>query len=228
MKTVSKICLIALGLLFYINATAQTYTGLKLGIKTSVAAAISAEDSEELIVPIAALTLGAKIEHHLSRKFIFQSGIEISARGYAINFSEKAQGANTEVYFEERVGYVDVPAALKYHLGSDVFGLNLTAGTTLGFAMAGERSGYAEANTEGLVEREEIPVESIDFTEEGYNRFNVGVIVGTGVYGKVGNARLFLDITMDAGMTPLVNGEAGSTLVGAEFSTGVIFSIGGK
>ncbi|MEN0050620.1 MAG: porin family protein [Bacteroidota bacterium] len=181
METVSKICLFALGIFFCINANAQTYAGLKLGIKTSSVSAMAAEDAEDMIVPIGSLTFGARLEHHLSRKFILQSGVEISARGYAINFVEEARGASTELYLEERMGYVDVPIALKYHLGSDAFGLNLTAGTTLGFAMAGERNGYAAVSTEGLSEREDMPTESIDFVEEDYNRFNVGVIVGTGI-----------------------------------------------
>ncbi|MEM0991472.1 MAG: outer membrane beta-barrel protein [Bacteroidota bacterium] len=223
MKTTIKLFALCMTCLFFTHTNAQTYVGLNLGLRGSSVSAITDEVNAEFLVPIVSFTVGAKLEHHLSRRFIVQTGIDLSARGFGIEIMEN----EAEYFYEERFGYVDVPLALKFHAGSDKFGLNLMAGTTLGFALGGQSNSYVALSTEEDKVREEVS-ESIDFAASEYSKFNAAILLGTGLYAKIGNARIFMDVAMEGGLTPLVAGQGDSHFVGTSFNTGVVFALGGK
>ncbi|MEM9886660.1 MAG: outer membrane beta-barrel protein [Bacteroidota bacterium] len=224
MKTISSILLTAALFCFVLfNATAQkNYASFKFGIK---AAQPSGASSEEMISSIGAFTAGVRLEHALSKRFTLMTGVDLNARGFSFQEESGLDADATSFYFEHRIAYVDVPLAIRWQLGSDKIGLHFIGGTSLGFATIVRENTIYSHQVEGQEEKMDNS-EKLDFEEAGYERFNAAILLGTGIYVGIGRSQLFFDLTMDAGLTPLIEGEDSSTFVGADFSLGIRMPLG--
>ncbi|MEM8526939.1 MAG: porin family protein [Bacteroidota bacterium] len=224
MKTTSKILLTLSFLLTLtiITSAQQNYWGINVGLKASQPSGAAAE---EAISPIGAFTIGARFEKGLSKRLSLMTGINLNARGFSFEETTGSASDASSFYFEHRIGYVEVPIALKWQLGSDKIGLQFMGGTNLGFATAVKENVILTQSVEGETE-EQLNSEQLNFEELGYQRFNASILLGTGIYIGLGRSQLFCDVTLDTGLTPLIEGEDSSKFVGADFVFGLRLPLG--
>ncbi|MEM1328327.1 MAG: outer membrane beta-barrel protein [Bacteroidota bacterium] len=223
MKTIIKFTVfITLILGSHLTMQAQNYLTTKVGFKASQPAAAA---DDELASAIGAFTLGVRYERGLNKRISILTGVDLNARGFSIQLNEAAANDELDIYYEQRIRYVDIPLAAKLQLGNDAIGLQFTAGGTFGFATSASNNTITTLQLDGETERE-VTSDPLDLEEEGYSRFNSAVLLGAGIYGKIGRTQLFLDLTMDAGVSELIANEEGTNFVGAEISVGMRLPLG--
>jgi hypothetical protein len=127
---------------------------------------------------------GVFIDFELADKWSLSSGINYNQKGFITSFHTK-----TDVGFELPLGagihtntnYVEIPVNLNHTFGNEKFGVYVSAGPSIGYALNAE----AVAKTNSLI-RLNVYRTDINLSHDMINRWDVAGNLGAGVKVKLG------------------------------------------
>lgn len=208
MKVYSKIILFSLSFcLLAFSAQAQLSLGFKGGVNL---AKQTFEDGgiEVTSDDITGYTFGAVLEIPLGGNIYLQPEFILIQKGAKLDLF----GDNIKA----TVNYIDVPILLELKIiNAGPFEVNIHGGPTFGYA------------TNGEITENNVTVD-LDFDDDSYRRWEVGINAGGGVGLNLGNIGLFGDIRYLFGLSNLSDeDEVTARNKGFNLSAGLLFRLGG-
>jgi Outer membrane protein beta-barrel domain len=200
MKNIAKMVASAIALFTTnIHVNAQVSIGGRFGVTANnvVAPALNNTLSFNQTYNYSA---GVVAEIPLGNWLALQPELNYTTKGFGMDLSKDFKifdinlplgvKANTKLH------YLEVPLLLKAKFGNESVHGYVTAGPTLGYALAGRLVG-----TTSLLIDVKVYDSSINLNTNGFNRFEVGGLIGGGVAFETGTGQLFLDARYTRGLT---------------------------
>jgi len=181
--------------------SAQTSIGIRGGLNF---ANVPAPSGISNLLPIFKPAKGASValvtEMGIGKNFAIQPELAYHQKGFALKAGLDFLLFNVDVPLGikavTKVNYLEAPILGKYKFGSGKVGGYVVAGPTIGYALNGRFTTKAQV----LIDIK-ITDEKLDLANLGYNRFELGGILGAGVNFKTGNGNLFIDARYARGFT---------------------------
>lgn len=153
--------------------------------------------------------VGAMAEVGLGQNLAIQPEVLFIQKGFKAEFDDPFTGEKTKSVLT--LNHVEVPLLVKYKIPSTGIGFFFTGGPALGYAASGKSEFDGESSK----------IEDEDW--EGYNRFEFGAHVGTGVLIPTGAGAVSIDVRYILGISNLNGDESDDTKA---FNRGIGLSIG--
>jgi hypothetical protein len=200
MKNIAKMVASAIALFTTnIHANAQVSIGGRFGVTANnvVAPALNNTLSFNQTYNYSA---GVVAEIPLGNWLALQPELNYTTKGFGMDLSKdfKIFDINLPlgVKANTKLQYLEVPLLLKAKFGNESVHGYVTAGPTLGYALAGRLVG-----TTSLLIDVKVYDAPINLNTNGFNRFEVGGLLGGGVAFETGTGQLFLDARYTRGLT---------------------------
>lgn len=146
---------------------------------------------------------GIAVEQEFGKVFALESGVYYIPKGFTLKqrMDQEVLGINIPLGYtlHTNINYVQAPLFLKAKLGNDQVKAIAKAGPRISYATHGRLNGKATAILEFNVLDMELPFEQI-----GLNRWDVGMVFGTGVEFKTPAGIISLEANYDLGLKDMV------------------------
>lgn len=147
---------------------------------------------------------GIVVEQEFGNVFALESGAYYIPKGFMVKqrFDQQVIGINIPLGYtlHTNVNYVQVPLFLKAKLGNEQVKAIAKAGPRISYATDGRLRGRGVAILEFNVLDMKIPFEQI-----GFNRWDVGMVFGTGVEFKTPAGIISLEANYDLGLKDMIS-----------------------
>jgi hypothetical protein len=200
MKNIAKIVASAIALFTTnIHANAQVSIGGRFGVTANNVVAPSLNNTLSFN-PTYNYSAGVVAEIPLGNWLAVQPELNYTTKGFGMKLSKDFKIFDISlplgVKAETKFHYLEVPLLLKAKFGGESVKGYVTAGPTLGYALAGRLTG----STSLLIDVK-VYDSPINLNTSGFNRFEVGGLIGGGVAVETGKGQLFLDARYTRGLT---------------------------
>lgn len=203
----------ALGILFSIGLSGQTYLGLKTGISVSNPQSQNMIDAlNKAPESFTSFLVGVSSEISLSQSFSFQPELQFVKRGFSVRQGTIVEALGVPIPIGARanttVNYIDLPLLAKAKLGIGSTRLYGVIGPSIGYAL----SAKVQPKVTLLLDFN-LPTISIDLSDAQYQRTDIAAVFGAGVEHNLGSGKLFADVRYQHSFNSMIN----NTLVDVQF-----------
>lgn len=218
-KSIFTIVLLACGLAFFTQLSAQTKTGLAVGyVHTHWDMPVSVPSEEGEWSTAGGLYLSLPIEHSFSKNLAFQGEIAWAQKGASVKLDMYVDGIYVKAKGTTLVDYLEIPAMLKFSTGSGKTRLYGFAGGYLAYGLKANITTTATATYQDQKETF-TDAQELDFEELGFSRTDFGLLTGAGVrFGKI-----FVEARYTHGMADMDTSEGPEAVI---HNRGLVFSLG--
>lgn len=203
----------ALGILFSIGLSGQTYLGLKTGISISNPQSNNTIDAiNEAPESFTSFLLGVSSEVPLSRSFSFQPELQFIKRGFSVSQATSVDALGVTLPIGARanttVNYIDLPLLVKGKIGMGATRFYGVIGPSVGYAVSARVQPQVT-----LLFDFNLPAINIDLSDAQYRRTDIAAVFGAGAEHNVGSGKLFADVRYQHSFNSMID----NTLVDVQF-----------